>query len=121
MGLNGNFVTGSECIGKAGSGYNTAFNIYLGSAMMHAEGTVNVTGRYDFSTAGSLDLIGSAWKPFLADIASSLVAIESIQFDMNTYPSRIVAEDLINVNRDIALRGLGILRDINVQETMGVK
>lgn len=116
-----NFIAGSAVVAKCGSGYPTAFNAYLGSAMMLAEGTINATGRYDFSTAGSLDLIGSAWRYFIADIGASLVAINAICYDMTGYPNRIVAEDMINVQRDAALRGLNILKDINVQETMGVK
>lgn len=119
--IKGSFTTGSECVAKAGSGYNTSFNYYLGSVIRQAEGTINVTARYDLSTAGSLDLIGSAWKPFLSDICSSLVAIQAITYDINSYTTRITAEDMINVQRDNALRGLTILKEIKVQEAMGLK
>lgn len=116
-----NFVTGSDVVAKAGSGYNTAFNAYIGSAMMRAESMVNLVGRYDFSAAAGSNLIGSSFKPFLTDMASSAVAIEAIEYDIASYPTRIVAEDMINVNRDILLRGLNILKDIKAKEFLGIR
>jgi hypothetical protein len=116
-----NFLTGSAVVGKCGSGYPTSFDPFLGSAMMMAEGVVNATARFDFSSYCASDLLGSGWKGFISDIGTSLVAMDAICYDMTGYPNRIVAEDMINVQRDKAIRNLAILKDINVQETMGVK
>ncbi len=114
--VKGDFTTGSQVVGKAGSAYSVAFNPFIGSAIKHAEGTVNAAATNNYSLAGSLDLIASGAKGFLSDISSSLVAVQAITFDIGNYTDRIEAEDMINVNRDIALRGLSILRVKNVQD-----
>ena len=120
--VSSNFITGSDVKAKAGSAYSeVAFAPMIGSAMWRAEGTVCMVGRYDFMDAGSHNLLGSPTRYFISDIGASLAAIEAIAFNINNYPSRIVAEDMININRDSALRGLSILRDSKTQEFMGVK
>ena len=120
--ITSNFITASGVKAKAGSAYSeVAFAPLIGSAMWRAEGTICMVGRYDFMDPGSHDLLGSPTRYFISDIGASLAAIEAINFHINNYSSRIVAEDMINVNRDNALRGLSILRDSKTQEFMGVK
>jgi hypothetical protein len=119
--IKSNFIAGSAVVSKCGSGYPVSFDGFLGSAMYMAEGTINATGRFDFSSYCGSDLLGSAWRYFISDIGASLVAINAMTYDMTGYPNRIVVEDMINVQRDSALRGLALLKDINVQQTMGVK
>ena len=112
----GNLTNGSEVVAKAGSLYSIAFDPHLTSAMEQADGIINSVARFNYSDAGSHDLIGSAVKGLFSDIASALAANQAIAFDMNNYPNRIIAEDMINVNRDTALRNLSIIRDAKVRE-----
>jgi len=49
-------------------------------------------------------------------VASNLAAIMVIQYDFSGFTSRIEAEDMINVLRDAALRGMSILRDKKQQD-----
>jgi hypothetical protein len=85
-------------------------NIYI----LMAEAVVCAVTRYDWVTNyASLSSIG---KELLRDVTSSLAAIYVITYDMSGYTSRVEAEDMINVHRDAALRGLGMLRDKKMQD-----
>lgn len=108
-------TTEAEIQQKSGAGVNAAFDTTMMTASnLQAESTINVLTRFNFSTAyAGLD---SAVKGILSDIASSLVAIEAISYDMSGYTTRTEAEDKINVLRDAALRGLSILRDKKNQD-----
>lgn len=112
--IRGNLTHGSAVALKAGSYYDKSFDYYMGSAIAMAEGTINATTRQDWSSIGGSDLIGSAYKGIFSDIASSLAAIHAISWNINSYPTRITAEDAINVQRDNALRGLAIIKDFKV-------
>lgn len=115
MATDSNLTTGSEVVAKAGSGYSIAFDSHIAKAMEQAEGVFNTVCGYDFSAIGASGL-GSSTKGLCSDVVSALAANQAIAFDMSGYPSRIVAEDMINVNRDTALRGMSILRDKNRQK-----
>ena len=54
-------------------------------------------------------------RMILREVASNIAAIYAITYDMSGFTSRLEAEDMINVLRDAALRGLSILRDQNVK------
>ena len=83
-------------------------------AGLQGESTVNSMCRYNFSDNwGTLNV---DVKHLISDIVSSLVAIQAICYDMSGYTSRTEAEDMINVLRDGALRGLSILRDKKAQD-----
>ena len=47
-----------------------------------------------------------------------MAAIYVIQYDMSGYTSRVEAEDMVNILRDAALRGLALLRDKKVEDFM---
>ncbi len=106
-------TTEAEIVQKAGAGKSAAFDTtMMTAANLRAESTINNMARYNFSdTFATLNI---DVKQLLSDIASSLVAIEAIAYDMSGYTSRIEAEDMINVQRDIALRGLSLLRNQQV-------
>lgn len=106
-----NLTHGSLVAAKAGSHYDKSFDAYMGSVMYASEGIINAVSRYDWSSLGSVDKIGSAYKYFFSDIASSLTAIHAVNYNINSYATRIQAEDIINVQRDNAIRGLQILKD----------
>ena len=107
-------TTEAEIVQKAGAGKSAAFDTtMMTAANLRAESTINCMARYNFSDtfAASLNI---DVKQLLSDIASSLVAIEAIAYDMSGYTSRIEAEDMINVQRDVALRGLSLIRNQKV-------
>ena len=107
-------TTEAEIQQKSGAGVNAAFNTtMMTAANLRAESTINCICRFNFSDAVTAGLNADV-KGILSDIASSLVAIEAISYDMSGYTSRIEAEDMINVLRDIALRNLSLLRDKKV-------
>lgn len=107
-------TTEAEIVQKAGAGANGAFGTTeMEAAELRHLATVNVLCRYNWSDnmPTNVDV-----KGFLSDIVSSLVAIEAIAYDMAGYTTRIEAEDMINVLRDGALRGLSIIRDLKNQQ-----
>ena len=75
-----------------------------------AESLINVMTRYNWTDVYTATLNDDV-KKILEGVASDLAAIQIILYDMSAYTSRIEAEDMINVLRDNALRGLAILRD----------
>ena len=79
-----------------------------------AESLINTICRYNFTDdySGLNDDV----KKILHGIASDLAAINAITYDRSGYTSRVEAEDMINVLRDSALRGLAILRDKKAQD-----
>ena len=82
--------------------------------ILDAEALICCVCRYDFVT--NYAAIGAIEKNLLRQIASDLVAINCITYDMSGFTSRVEAEDMINVFRDSALRGLAIIRDMKVKE-----
>ena len=103
-------TTEAEIQQKSGANVNVAFDTtMMTAANLRAESTINCIARYNFSD--NFATLNVDVKQLLSDIASSLVAIEAISYDLSGYTSRIEAEDMITVLRDGALRGLSILRD----------
>lgn len=101
---------------KAGTNANAtakavaATDVYV----LEVESTVNCMTRYNWSDdyAGlNVDV-----KDILKEVTSNLCAIYVIQWDMSGFTSRIEAEDMINILRDAAIRGLSILRDKKTQD-----
>ena len=103
---------------KAGTGANVtaketaATDVYV----LEVESLVNVLTRHNWSDDYST--LNADVKDILKEVTSSLCAINVIQWDMSGFTSRIEAEDMINVLRDAALRGMSILRDKKSQEFM---
>ena len=82
--------------------------------MTQAESVINITTRNNWSD--SYSTLNADVKGLLKEIASNLAAIYVIQFDMTDFTTRIEAEDMINILRDAALRGLSLLRDKKTQD-----
>ena len=78
-----------------------------------AESTVNGMCRLDFTT--EYVTLSDETKKLLEGITSDLVAIDCVCYDMSGYTTRTEAENIINVRRDSAQRGLSIIRDKKVQ------
>lgn len=110
----GIFATTAEVGYKAGSGKSatSSAEAYVNFFMTQVESEINATCRYNFSD--NYASLNADTKGLLKQIASDLAAIMVISYDMSGYTSRIEAEDLINVLRDRALRGLALLKDQKV-------
>lgn len=96
-----------------GSDTDTVINEWINQA----EGEINMTTTHDWVTEYSS--LGDIDKKMLDEIASSLVAINIIAYDMSGYTTRVEAESMISVHRDIALRGMKELKDKNTAEYAG--
>ena len=107
----GIFATTAEVQRKAGENASATSKAeaYVNAYMTQAESLINITARYNFSD--NYSTLNADVKGILKEVASNLAAIYVIQFDMSGFTSRTEAEDMINVLRDGALRGLAILRD----------
>lgn len=91
---------------------------WFDTIIIDVEAMINVLCRFDFSTADAATTLNTTVRGILIDVGASLAAIEGITWDMSGFTTRIEAEDMINVLRDSALRGLSILRDKKAQEFM---
>lgn len=88
---------------------------WFDTIILDVEAVVNCATRYDWSTADAASTLTSTVRGILIDTGACLAAIEGIIWDMSGFTSRIEAEDMINVLRDIALRNISILRDKKTQ------
>ena len=86
--------------------------------IVDVEAMINCLTRFDWVTLDTATTLSASVRGILIDTGACLAAIEGISFDMSGFTSRVEAEDMINVLRDIALRNLSILRDKKTQEFM---
>lgn len=114
----GIFATTEEVARKAGTAASatSVAEAYVNDYMTQAESHINAVCRFNFSDAYSS--LNVDVKGLLKEVASNLAAIYVITWDMSGFTSRIEAEDMINILRDAALRGLSILRDKKQQDFM---
>ena len=111
----GIFATTAEVERKAGANCSAVSKAeaYTNDYMTQVESQINGLCRYNFSDAYTgLD---EDVKGILKEVASNLAAIYAISYDMSGFTSRVEAEDMINILRDSALRGMSILRDKKAQ------
>ena len=125
MAHTGLFATSAECIAKAGTAYDST-NVneaMINEFCFQAESVINAMCRFNwsnqFSAPATTTLDAAMWH-LLGQVESDLVGIYMIEANMEglaatKYPSRIQVEDMINVLRDAALRGISILRDKKTQ------
>ena len=114
----GIFATTAEVQRKVGANASATSNTeaYINDYMTQVESQINVFTRYNWSDAYSS--LNADVKGLLKEIASNLAAIYVIEYDMSGFTSRVEAEDMINVLRDAALRGLSMLSDKKQQTFM---
>ena len=112
----GIFTNRTEVLRKAGARASTVSGAeaYTNDFIAQAESIINSTVRYNFSD--NYAALNTDTKQMLKQIASDLAAIYVISYDMSGFFTRTEAENIINVLRDAALRGLSILRDKKVQD-----
>lgn len=107
----GIFCTTAEVERKAGANCSAVSKAqaYTNDYVAQAESLINTICRFNFSD--SYTTLNVDTRDLLKEIASNLAAIYVISYDMSGFTSRIEAEDMINILRDAALRGLSLLRD----------
>ena len=91
---------------------------WFDTIILDVEAVINCLTRYDWSTADAATTLNATVRGILIDTGACLAAIEGISWDMSGFTSRVEAEDMINILRDIALRNMSILRDKKTQEFM---
>lgn len=91
---------------------------WFDTIIVDCEAIINCMTRYDWVAADTASALDSSVRGILIDTGACLAAMEGIIWDMSGYTSRVEAEDMINVLRDIALRNMAILRDKKVQKFM---
>jgi len=103
--------TSGAAVAKAGVHCNSTIKV-SGSALLQwcsdAEGRIEAETRR--SWAANYSSLGAGVKGILADVCSSLIAMNIIAYDTTGYLSR-EADALLNVNDDKAGSGLRILKD----------
>jgi len=129
MAHTGLWCSSAEITSKAGVRYDSTgvTEAIINEWCLQAESLINCLTRYNWSdlftaTETTTTISADVWH-LLGMVESDLVAIYCIESNMfgltaTPYPSRIVAEDMINILRDSALRGLAILRDTKTQDFM---
>ena len=112
----GIFCTTLQVQHKSGQNASSASNVeaFINDFVSQAESLINTTIRFNFSD--NFSTLNNDVRQILSMIASDLAAIDVITYDMSGFVTRAEAENMINVRRDSALRGLSILRD-KKQET----
>lgn len=111
------FCTSGAAIAKAGNSVSStikASGATLAAWSDEVEATINQDTQYDW--IANYATVGANFVNGLAEVASSLIAIKMIQWDMSGYTSRFEAITMINVNHDIAQTGTKVLKDKDVQE-----
>lgn len=89
---------------------------WFDTIVVDVEAVINCASRFNWSAADLANTLPAGVRGILVDTAACLAAIEGISFDMSGFTSRIEAEDMVNILRDIALRNISILRDKKVQD-----
>lgn len=97
MAETGIFCSGAHVLRKAGAyvSVSGASQSYYNDFISQAESFINVATHYNWSdnySGANVDV-----KGILTEAASNLAAIYVIQENLNGFPSRIMAEDKINV------------------------
>lgn len=117
------FCVSGAVIRKAGAGINMQISgsTLIGNSeyvvdewINEAEAFINVATRKNWIDVYST--LNADTKLILRETAANLAAIYAISFDMSGFPSRVTAEDKINVLRDAVLRNISILRDEKVKD-----
>lgn len=114
-----NFTTSGAIIAKAGLNANstaTLSGVMLSKWNDQAEAVINTTTRKDWTT--NYSSIKTNFKGILDDIASDMVAMRIINYDMSVFTSRTEAQTMLDVLRDNISRNLEVLKDQKVQEVM---
>lgn len=114
MAHTGIFATSDEILVKAGENYDTSITeARINALCLQVESFINTYCRYNYSDAYAG--LNADVKGILSEVASNLVAIYIISYNMSGFTSLDEAKAMITLLRDSAIRGLSILRDKETQ------
>lgn len=113
----GQFAEHADILLRVGANAAAAVKVagWFDTIILDVEAFINCATRFDYSTLDAANTMHASVRGILVDTAACLAAIEGISYDMSNFTSRLEAEDMINVLRDIALRNISILRDEKTQ------
>lgn len=118
MAHTGIFATSDEILTAAGENYDTSVTeARINDLAAQSESFINSFCRFNFSDAYST--LNADVKRILSETSACLCAARIVAFKMKGDDGSLSlreAEDRINVNRDVALRNLSILRDKKNQD-----
>jgi len=114
----GQFAKDADILLRVGTGASATVKAagWFDTIVVDQEAIISCMTRFDWVAYDTATAIDAKVRGILIDTAACMSAIQGIIWDMSGYTSRIEAEDMINVLRDIALRNLSILRDKKVQD-----
>lgn len=110
-------TTSGACLIKAGAGANPAVSgSYLDTFSDQVEAKICALTRKDWVT--DYATIKTNFKNILSDVASDLIAIKIINYDMSGYTSRAEAQTMMDVLKDNADENLKALKEDKIKEVM---
>jgi len=115
------FCSSGAAIIKAGANSND--NITVSGAALNTwsnqvEGRIVIETRKNYLT--DFNSLVSGAQQLLSEVASSLIAIKIINYDMSEYSSRAEAITMMNVLDDQATKGINILKDFKAEDIKSV-
>ena len=118
MADDGRFAKNADIQARAGAGASAVSKAvaWTDLIILDVEAFINTAARFNFSDAYVAGTLQEDTKYIVRETAACLAAIYVICYDMSGYNSRIEAEDMINVLRDIALRNIALLKDKKVSD-----
>ncbi len=114
----GQFAQDTDILLRAGNNAHATVKVagFFDTIIIDVEGFINCATRFDWSTADAATTLTATVRGILIDTGACLAAIQGISWDMSGFTSRIEAEDMVNILRDIALRNISVLRDKKTQK-----
>ena len=116
---NWKLTTSGAAIAKAGSKANAT--IVASSATLlkwsdDVEGTINTITRKDW--VADYANVTTNFKGILSELASDMIAMKIVAYDLSGYTSRTEGETILDVLRDSAVRNIEILKEEKNKEVM---
>ena len=114
MAHTGIYATSAECIFKMGNGYSTSGvdEDRINELCLQVESFINDLCRQVFAAdAAAFAALTSGKKYLLTLAASSFVGFFGTQYDASGYGSQREGENIININWEIYLQCLGLLKN----------
>lgn len=116
---NTTMINAGDAAGFMGAGVNAAFTITMQDLVgTYTEAFLCNLTKFDAVTNwGSINAI---YRLMFSEYVARSIAVEAIKYDMNSYTSRVEAEDLVNIHIRAMEEILKLLNDASVQDFMGV-
>lgn len=112
MAFTGITATEAEIDQKTGANVSASFtDVMKTESLLQAESWLNAETMYNWSDAFVKPLNVDVLN-LITSITASLVAIDAINYDMSGYTSRAEAQSMLDVLRDIIIRGVSVLKDV---------